>query len=196
MRETYGWQNTEEVANRFIPACAGNIRTIPPVVVTVAVHPRVCGKHLYINANNSHLLGSSPRVRETSPVPVPPPPEIRFIPACAGNIFALSFSVALFTVHPRVCGKHPLQAPSIFAARRFIPACAGNMKTCNGLAWKNPVHPRVCGKHVERMRQAQKDYGSSPRVRETSNIPVVSFISARFIPACAGNMHTKTSGLG
>ena len=32
--------------------------------------------------------------------------QARFIPACAGNTERTSFSEALTTVHPRLCGEH------------------------------------------------------------------------------------------
>ena len=48
--------------------------------------------------------GSSPRVRVTW-VPVSHvDAEVRFIPACAGDIQSYSLSPRALAVHPRVCG--------------------------------------------------------------------------------------------
>ncbi len=50
---------------RFIPACAGNTRTMGRTSISTTVHPRVCGEH-----------GKWPQSRHM---------VRRFIPACAGN---------------------------------------------------------------------------------------------------------------
>ncbi len=50
---------------RFIPACAGNIGCPRLVGCQLAVHPRVCGEHLFWLIAHNDIFGSSPRVRGT-----------------------------------------------------------------------------------------------------------------------------------
>ena len=157
------------------------------------LHPRVCGEHAAVMGDGSSAAGSSPRVRGTYDRRAYPPKQVRFIPACAGNIYNLNQQLTNEPVHPRVCGEHkPVRAAAIYRSGssprvrgtseraeiddleiRFIPACAGNIGSSvfvlAGLA------------------------GSSPRVRGT-------FIPAdhnrplrRFIPACAGNIGRRVA---
>ena len=64
-------RGTREVANehrthsRFIPACAGNTNQLCVGLALLAVHPRVCGEHMFIRHSSSYENGSSPRVRGT-----------------------------------------------------------------------------------------------------------------------------------
>ncbi len=173
---------------RFIPACAGNIRTPAPTIRTRAVHPRVCGEHDTFDAEARLLYGSSPRVRGTLPQSNNDRRQCRFIPACAGNIhFPLSLPLSK-PVHPRVCGEHIFKklstliffgsSPRVrgtFAevavkapALRFIPACAGNILPEASQFMPPSVHPRVCGEHFLLIATISVGNGSSPRVRGTS----------------------------
>ena len=134
-------------SGRFIPACAGNMDSLPATVERMAVHPRVCGEH-NSNFGGCHVdTGSSPRVRGTSRGYKYSPPRSRFIPACAGNMARMSTTRRSWPVHPRVCGEHkgeamnmalqPGSSPRVRGtcrrrrdtrrSRRFIPACAGNI---------------------------------------------------------------------
>ena len=91
---------------RFIPACAGNI-VLPNIRPTRnAVHPRVCGEHVKGTATIKSYCGSSPRVRGTFAPHSLIFEKIRFIPACAGNIYQLGTLMDARAVHPRVCGEH------------------------------------------------------------------------------------------
>ncbi len=91
---------------RFIPACAGNILLFYVSFSLPPVHPRVCGEHLVAVAHPHVMLGSSPRVRGTCDSGIVGVHEIRFIPACAGNICDQRWNADRDTVHPRVCGEH------------------------------------------------------------------------------------------
>ena len=71
-----------------------------------AVHPRVCGEHKPLRGLSILSPGSSPRVRGTSRARLFLALLDRFIPACAGNIYAPSLWESIITVHPRVCGEH------------------------------------------------------------------------------------------
>jgi len=111
------------------------------------------------------------------------------------------------SVHPRVCGERPMSpgeresflgsSPRVRGTRRlrqldpdrerFIPACAGNASRRATARGSATVHPRVCGEREGGMATRLKTFGSSPRVRGTPVINILTWPSLRFIPACAGN---------
>ena len=192
---------------RFIPACAGNRIAEAKGVYLKTVHPRVCGKQSRNPVEFSPENGSSPRVRGTGLWPISLSPQVRFIPACAGNRRSCSIVAGALAVHPRVCGEQRLNllqslkdagsSPRVRgtvetlrerdALRRFIPACAGNRMISPTNGDPPPVHPRVCGEQrMSRIGNSPID-GSSPRVRGTELTPQQTQICQRFIPACAGN---------
>ena len=155
----------------FIPACAGNTPRLARLGGQVAVHPRLCGEHNEADTAKVTDTGSSPPVRGTLGPWSKPTPDLRFIPACAGNTDLSHLEAELATVHPRLCGEHlprrtlprypPGSSPPVRGtlcgtpyntiAERFIPACAGN----------------------------------------TYATPYNVDCSERFIPACAGNTTVK-----
>ena len=202
--------------SRFIPACAGNTTSMPAWSAALPVHPRVCGEHPRFRLSFTTSTGSSPRVRGTlRRVPVHRP-ELRFIPACAGNTTRPGETSTAQTVHPRVCGEHeaapggplprpgssprvrgtPLDRSWTQELNRFIPACAGNTARAARPRRYRTVHPRVCGEHSDGRRQGGANHGSSPRVRGTHWRVRAKGVTLRFIPACAGNTrareHSKT----
>ena len=176
---------------RFIPACAGN---------TFRKCPR-----------SADVVGSSPRVRGTRSLSRVGSSRTRFIPACAGNTPCMLPALMATTVHPRVCGEHPILVvalvwlvgssprvrgtpPSIVPFSqdgRFIPACAGNTNISRLRNTPLPVHPRVCGEHVPLAGLDPAALGSSPRVRGTPLVCSLRLWPPRFIPACAGNTATN-----
>ena len=75
-----------ELADRFIPACAGNSQTHRHHAVHgVGSSPRVRGTHLVAKPRRPRRPGSSPRVRGTRDGEAEIADRVRFIPACAGN---------------------------------------------------------------------------------------------------------------
>ena len=175
--------------------------------MTPTVHPRVCGEHAWSAAATPAGSGSSPRVRGTPASAHSATDRRRFIPACAGNTPTSGRLGYYDTVHPRVCGEHPVSVPRFDPSRgssprvrgtqgrvegrahrgRFIPACAGNTRQPRPRRAPRPVHPRVCGEHGSLFQVVGTDNGSSPRVRGTQeNVPRQNPLG-RFIPACAGN---------
>ncbi len=195
---------------RFIPACAGNVGTRRPSKRYHSVHPRVCGERWRLGDHPGWISGSSPRVRGTLFRQSKGKANLRFIPACAGNVLPRDLSGFKPSVHPRVCGErdcaemnlnlshgssprvrgtYPLPSPTIHPGR-FIPACAGNVVGSVSASHKRPVHPRVCGERVVAMKYLISNCGSSPRVRGTSLTPCDLRSYDRFIPACAGNVPT------
>ena len=193
--------------DRFIPACAGNRTTISITLVSIAVHPRVCGEQVSSGSDDSSHSGSSPRVRGTGVRDKFADRRYRFIPACAGNRSSGLPRYPTTAVHPRVCGEQialvrplikvcgssPRVRGTVFrrwrlhCQIRFIPACAGNstqaFRPCAG----RPVHPRVCGEQSEYFAEWTDEVGSSPRVRGTESNENLLPFGSRFIPACAGN---------
>ena len=199
---------------RFIPACAGNGRSLLRHPWKRSVHPRVCGERRLHSARRPLNCGSSPRVRGTAETIVGQIVGERFIPACAGNGSVVRHRAPGAGVHPRVCGErmgsHPrgtttvgssprVRGTAVIAAvldihARFIPACAGNGPVGGRDRAMRSVHPRVCGERrgMESARLGMR--GSSPRVRGTGQQLGQQLIGGRFIPACAGNgPHSRPS---
>ena len=131
----------------------------------------------------------------------------RIIPACAGNARPSRTLRSTSKDHPRVCGEcssaaissatdagssprvrgMPVGAPALLARRGIIPACAGNAHPGGASTRKAGDHPRVCGECYGHLFRADRDRGSSPRVRGMpAEAPAVS-VPAGIIPACAGN---------
>ena len=73
-----------------------------------AVHPRVCGEHSRPSKVIATCCGSSPRMRGTLNQILDWDDSERFIPAYAGNTAGSTGVSSPMTVHPRVCGEHPV----------------------------------------------------------------------------------------
>ena len=134
------------VADRFIPAYAGNSWRLRYSCGLVPVHPRLRGELLRNLSCIQILAGSSPLARGTQSPGFFCSPQNRFIPACAGNSIELNKPIICSPVHPRLRGElrfHLLGARFLIGSsplargtrlntlgsrffRRFIPACAGN----------------------------------------------------------------------
>ncbi len=108
VRETCHYYSGEAWKRRFIPACAGNVKSTKRRFSQCSVHPRVCGKRPCVHPSNSSNAGSSPRVRETCALSQSIGLSSRFIPACAGNVPNVFTMCPTLPVHPRVCGKRSL----------------------------------------------------------------------------------------
>ncbi len=87
-RGTRQLQEHDQVALRFIPACAGNARGSAPSAGRLPVHPRVRGERPRLTSALRQLCGSSPRARGTLRGLERITLQVRFIPACAGNATA------------------------------------------------------------------------------------------------------------
>ena len=193
----------------IIPAYAGNTCHRRGHIIQHRDHPRVCGEHRHFPYEGVHDQGSSPRMRGTLSLILPPISLTGIIPAYAGNTIIPPPLCFRQRDHPRVCGEHIPQMPCVThgagssprmrgtrirlleSARTLgiIPAYAGNTDI---EAIKQLVagdHPRVCGEHFWLMVLSVPLPGSSPRMRGTLAYFKVERRYYGIIPAYAGNTH-------
>jgi len=171
------------------------------------VHPRARGERAGHRGLMRCCSGSSPRTRGTHGQQFPPRQTRRFIPAHAGNALCVDENAALSPVHPRARGErtvsnfrhgrrggssprtrgtHTLVPPSE-ALGRFIPAHAGNADAACECGPQRTVHPRARGERPASSVYTLVPPGSSPRTRGTLSRVGRLAVTARFIPAHAGN---------
>ncbi len=91
---------------RFIPAGAGNTSRRARHGDRATVHPRWRGEHGQGIAPSRRRCGSSPLARGTQTHSKTCWPNLRFIPAGAGNTVDLGILSLTLTVHPRWRGEH------------------------------------------------------------------------------------------
>ncbi len=163
-------------------------------------------------AISAAISGSSPHTRGTGPSQRATIQPMRFIPAYAGNRTVGVDGISNSAVHPRIRGEQKLgrhaepfvagssphtrgtestEAP-FRRIRRFIPAYAGNS---TDFVWGGvcAVHPRIRGEQRRLGRRRCASRGSSPHTRGTACPARFPLLSARFIPAYAGNRNTPPS---
>jgi len=167
MRGTRCWRRRVHYWLRFIPAHAGNT-SMPCVSLSVkSVHPRACGEHFCAGVLSLRDDGSSPRMRGTLLRLHEANPNIRFIPAHAGNTQSGQNRYKCpFGSSPRMRGTR-LRKRNEEAHRRFIPAHAGNTQVFLAERGVQTVHPRACGEHFLNVVATGVATGSSPRMRGT-----------------------------
>ena len=105
-RETLGVRRWRWTAARFIPAGAGNTRTVDAKATFFLVHPRRRGEHDEARDFGTTLIGSSPQARGTHNLFADDLVDLRFIPAGAGNTPHPGHRRASQPVHPRRRGEH------------------------------------------------------------------------------------------
>ena len=118
------------------------------------------------------------------------------------------------SVHPRACGELAQEqgsgatsagsSPRVRGTQvhrvrrgilyRFIPARAGNSPRWGSTMRASTVHPRACRELHQFSRGTHTNIGSSPRVRGTPLGPRYELAPVRFIPARAGNSHSRSTG--
>ena len=151
--------------------------------------------------------GLSPLARGTPARKVGEFPQMRFIPASAGNSSTRAINPADHSVYPRWRGELEKQVPSSanFAGLsplawgtrfqtlraayrdRFIPAGAGNSSTLSITTDREPVYPRWRGELPDEYHEMMPMIGLSPLARGTRTPMFVLPCGGRFIPAGAGN---------
>ena len=147
----------------------------------------MCGEHKTRIVSDLMLGGSSPRVRGPPTSTLYKPRFMRDHPrVCGEHSGSISNTMFCGGSSPRVRGTHR-RHHGHSGPRGIIPACAGN--TCisysKGAAARD--HPRVCGEHMTIEDYEDCDSGSSPRVRGTQPVTLVTDYTTGIIPACAGN---------
>ena len=173
------------------------------------------GEHCKGFLGARHYDGSSPHARGTHIDSQLTHPDLRFIPACAGNTWPSASSAPSLAVHPRMRGEHTPSTVEIAMSRgssphargtrcplyalmmfyRFIPACAGNTGGGDGFHFDSPVHPRMRGEHNSDAYTEDLADGSSPHARGTPGFHILRTARERFIPACAGNTPFRSQPL-
>ncbi len=186
-RGTRGNQSIRLMGARFIPAPAGNTRSVLFRPVSGTVHPRTRGEHRRDSMRRYSAGGSSPHPRGTRQCLPDCQAMRRFIPAPAGNTWRLGGTAASESVHPRTRGEHGAScfvdaiqrgsSPHPRGTRprrtqaaqhdRFIPAPAGNTPTDVMPQVPLSVHPRTRGEHDSFRSSALAQGGSSPHPRGT-----------------------------
>ena len=173
----------------------------------------MCGGTVHSKVRVERSSGLSPRVRGNQWQSYLKRASGRSIPACAGEPATPTVHPAGTTVYPRVCGGtmppnrdemiviglsprvrgNPWTGSGVGTRFRSIPACAGEPKVAPLAISKRRVYPRVCGGTTDSRRVRVLTSGLSPRVRGNPIEILVSSISGRSIPACAGEPRVNSS---
>ncbi len=172
---------------RFIPAGAGNATQADLAEGSATVHPRGRGERLVLLLNVQFGNGSSPRARGTHHYATHGVVPHRFIPAGAGNAYAVTAAEAGGSVHPRGRGERLGNGLGEPLEQRFIPAGAGNATPSRPRPRTGTVHPRGRGERGSYSELPPSGDGSSPRARGTRIRSSSQMEHSRFIPAGAGN---------
>ena len=173
--------------SRFIPAGAGNSRSILLALFRLAVYPRWRGELCIKTSVKNFAVGLSPLARGTRTRDAPRFVGTRFIPAGAGNSHHDARATRQGSVYPRWRGE--LISPGISCSRgrslsplargtqigmaavvaffRFIPAGAGNSVNPITKNMKPSVYPRWRGELKRAPFNAAADGGLSPLARGT-----------------------------
>ena len=194
------------VANRIIPAHAGQTRGHRRCVVMMTDHPRACGATWKRPWRNYPKPGSSPRMRgkllfchcvssllriipahagQTRTIPAPPRQKADHPRACGANCANESALSAVVGSSPRMRGK-PCLCCEEPAYTRIIPAHAGQTPSPETCGRPRTDHPRACGANYTADRTPCKRCGSSPRMRGKLLRQMAALREERIIPAHAG----------
>ncbi len=173
--------------SRFIPAGAGNSRSILLALFRLAVYPRWRGELCIKTSVKNFAVGLSPLARGTRTRDAPRFVGTRFIPAGAGNSHHDARATRQGSVYPRwrgelyinevnlwkLYGLSPLARGTLFMRgsksprRRFIPAGAGNSGESGCVHQWSSVYPRWRGELKQIVRFPHIHDGLSPLARGT-----------------------------
>ena len=194
----------------LIPARAGKTHEHGVAVVDDGAHPRACGENDAAPVRVRAMFGSSPRVRGKRPRRRARAQEDRLIPARAGKTRSVCAAARRERAHPRACGENvasasewggttgssprvrgkPSMKSAAILAHWLIPARAGKTTAASSAVSSGGAHPRACGENVRWTSQADREGGSSPRVRGKLLLLRWGPRSRRLIPARAGKTRT------
>ena len=175
------------VADRFIPAYAGNSWRLRYSCGLVPVHPRLRGELAVGSFSDKIVSGSSPLTRGTQLAIRQRERGRRFIPAYAGNSRVRESLLFDSAVHPRLRGELKVKVKKVFILlgsspltrgthqsidevrvnARFIPAYAGNSSEPQRFWQPVSVHPRLRGELAKKSIYCSSVPGSSPLTRGT-----------------------------
>ena len=189
-----------------IPACAGEPSKVDFCEVIEGDYPRVCGGTCWLCGRSGRALGLSPRVRGNHWRRYDASPNLRTIPACAGEPYSSAIHPTPVGDYPRVCGgtkteaaiarlneglsprvrgNQMASAPSTTRAGT-IPACAGEPERLPCRSHQSEDYPRVCGGTSLLRKNVIGASGLSPRVRGNLECAAAQTFWGGTIPACAG----------
>ena len=117
--------------SRFIPAGAGNSRSILLALFRLAVYPRWRGELCIKTSVKNFAVGLSPLARGTRTRDAPRFVGTRFIPAGAGNSPVASFPVVSSSVYPRWRGelrRKRMRSPMVIG---LSPLARGTQTDCS-----------------------------------------------------------------
>ena len=194
---------------RFIPANAGNRRSMWRMASLMPVYPRERGEQDCWTLSRASDFGLSPRTRGTGSRCGPNYLVQRFIPANAGNSEEAERQDRPRPVYPRERGEQfrrllllsasfglsPRTRGTVFHELFprlriwFIPANAGNRFERIGEPGSFPVYPRERGEQFLTNDVGFMVAGLSPRTRGTERTCSGFRFCRRFIPANAGNSY-------
>ena len=197
----------ESLADRIIPALAGNTIALCLFQCARQDHPRSRGEYRRTRPANSSAAGSSPLSRGILTSVVWEAAPTRIIPALAGNTSQSGASSASAPDHPRSRGEywglppwgviHQGSSPLSRGIHRWgfpnipgggiIPALAGNTGLCGCCPAKKQDHPRSRGEYVCCPGWVVRVLGSSPLSRGIRAPGSRRPPPGRIIPALAGN---------
>ena len=100
------WGREKQSNLRFTPTCVGNTLLLMVTLISVTVHPHVCGEYVSLLFLQALSAGSPPRVWGILRVNIYPNGGLRFTPTCVGNTFSLRTVKKSLPVHPHVCGEY------------------------------------------------------------------------------------------
>ena len=139
---------SDQILRRIIPADAGS--TSPPWLRTWAIwdHPRGCGEHEILPVSKGGSAGSSPRMRGTLVASIRGYPNVRIIPADAGNTSVSHRRVIVPADHPRGCGEHMAYSLALAHFYGSSPRMRGTRRSAPLLIHRQWIIPADAGNTV------------------------------------------------
>ena len=113
---------------RITPADAGKTIWHEPECALKEDHPRGCGENHIIEAINSYIAGSPPRMRGKQINCFKASEIVRITPADAGKTILFRITLNLHQDHPRGCGENLLPHLQLYKTTGSPPRMRGKLK--------------------------------------------------------------------